>query len=87
MGQPRARHVAGHPDLAFPQHMNTELAPPGWRPLFFDYLYLEFTNALTFGPCDVMPLVNWAKTAMLIQTLISLAILGLVIARAVNVFT
>jgi hypothetical protein len=23
---------------AFPQHMNPELAPMGWRPLFIDYL-------------------------------------------------
>lgn len=81
----RAHHVSGHPDLAFPQHMNPELAPPGWRPLFFDYFHLGFTNALTFGPCDVMPFVNWAKAAMLIQSIISLAILGLVIASATNV--
>jgi hypothetical protein len=34
-----------------------------------------------------MPLVPWAKIAMAVQSVISLAILGLVIARAVNVFT
>src|SRR5512132_3808284 len=34
-----------------------------------------------------MPLVPWAKTAMAVQSMISLAILGLVVARAVNVFT
>jgi hypothetical protein len=33
-----------------------------------------------------MPLVPWAKIAMGVQSLISLGILGLVIARAVNVF-
>ena len=32
-----------------------------------------------------MPIARWAKLAMLVQSLISLAILGLVIARAVNV--
>jgi hypothetical protein len=34
-----------------------------------------------------MPLVPWAKIAMAVQSVISIAILGLVIARAVNVFT
>ena len=81
----RAHDIPVHPDLAFPQHMSPELAPPGWRPLFFDYLYLGFTNAVAFSPTDVMPLVNWAKAAMLIQSLISIATLGLVIASAVNV--
>jgi hypothetical protein len=34
-----------------------------------------------------MPPVPWAKIAMAVQSVISLGILGLVIARAVNVFT
>jgi hypothetical protein len=34
-----------------------------------------------------MPLVPWAKMTMAVQSVISLAILGLVIARAVNVLT
>jgi hypothetical protein len=33
-----------------------------------------------------MPLGPWAKITMAVQALISLVILGLVIARAVNVF-
>ena len=33
-----------------------------------------------------MPLAPWAKIAMALQALISLVILGLVIARAVNIF-
>jgi hypothetical protein len=32
-----------------------------------------------------MPLARWAKLSMALQAVISLAILGLVIARAVNV--
>ena len=83
----RAAARPAHPELAFPQHMNPDLAPPGWRPLFVDYLYLGFTNSLAFSPTDVMPLVPWAKIAMGLQSLISIMILGLVIARAVNVFS
>src|SRR5262245_27683570 len=46
----RAHRLPAHPDLAFPQHMNPNLAPPNWRPVFFDYLYLGFTNATAFSP-------------------------------------
>jgi uncharacterized membrane protein len=82
----RAHREPLYPELAFPQHMNPELAPPGWRPLFFDYLYLGLTASVAFSPTDTMPMVPWAKTAMGVQSLISIAILGLVIARAVNIF-
>jgi len=74
------------PDLAFPQHLNRKIAPPGWRPSFADYLYLGFTDATAFSPTDVMPLARWAKLAMAVQAFASLAIVGLVIARAVNIF-
>jgi hypothetical protein len=83
----RAHHLPVQPDLAFPQQLNPEIAPPDWRPRFIDYLYLAFTNATAFSPTDVMPLVPWAKITMTVQAVISIAILGLVIARAVNVFT
>ena len=82
----RAHEVPRHPDLAFPQHLNPKIGPPGWRPRFVDYVYLSFTNSMAFSPTDVMPLVPWAKLAMAVQAVISLGILGLVIARAVNVF-
>ena len=75
----------GYPHLAFPEQLNPNVAPPGWRPQFFDYLYLGFTNATAFSPTDVMPLARWAKAAMTVQAATSLAILGLVIARAVNI--
>jgi hypothetical protein len=83
----RAHHLPVYPDLAFPQQLNPAIAPTDWRPRFIDYLYLGFTNATAFSPTDVMPLVPWAKITMAAQSVTSIAILGLVIARAVNVFT
>jgi hypothetical protein len=83
----RAHRLPKYPDFAFPQQMNPDIAPPNWRPRFVDYLYLGFTNATAFSPTDAMPLAPWAKIAMTVQSLVSLLILGLVIARAVNVFT
>ena len=83
----RAHFLTQYPDFAFPQQLSPEVAPPDWRPRFVDYLYLGFTNATAFSPTDAMPLAPWAKVAMTIQSILSLAILGLVIARAVNVFS
>jgi hypothetical protein len=83
----RAHHLPAHADFAFPQQLNPRIAPPDWRPRFIDYLYLGFTNATAFSPTDAMPLAPWAKIAMANQAFVSLGILGLVIARAVNVFS
>jgi uncharacterized membrane protein len=82
----RAKGLPDHPDLAFPQQLNPELANPGWRPEFLDYLYVAFTTANAFSPTDTMPMAHWAKVAMASQALISFTIVGLVIARAVNAF-
>jgi hypothetical protein len=83
----RAHRIPEHGDFAFPQQSNPRLAQPSWRPRFIDYLYLGYTNATALSPTDVMPLAPWAKMTMAVQSFISIAILGLVIARAVNVFT
>jgi hypothetical protein len=88
-GGPLARYRGEHqyPDFAFSQQMSPELAPPGWRPQFVDYLILGLTTSMAFSPTDVMPMVLWAKLTMALQSLISLLVFGLVIARAVNVFS
>ena len=83
----RARRKVRYPDLAFPGQLAPDIVPPGWRPVFIDYLYLGFTNALAFSPTDVMPLAHWAKLTMALQSFISVAILSLVVARAVNILT
>lgn len=83
----RLERPRAHPDLSFPQHQNPELAPPGWRPRFGDYLYLGLTNATAFSPTDVLPLASWAKVTMAAQSLISLVVFTLVIATAVNVLS
>jgi uncharacterized membrane protein len=86
-GGPVARSRQPAPvDFAFTQHMSPELAPPGWRPVFLDYLHLGFTNATAFSPTDVMPLTHRAKYTMLVQSTVALALFGLIVARAVNAF-
>lgn len=80
----RAHDVPPTPALAFPQHLSPELNATHWRPRYIDF-YLGFTNATAFSPTDVMPLAPWAKIVMAVQSVVSLLILGLVVARAVNV--
>jgi hypothetical protein len=88
-GGPYARYRGERefPDLAFTQHQNPELAPPDWRPQYADYLVLGLTTNTAFSPTDVLPLSVWAKLMMSLQSLIAVTVLGLVIARAVNVFS
>ena len=88
-GGPLARYRGEreYPDFAFSQQMSPELAPPDWRPQYVDYLILGLTTSTAFSPTDVMPLARWVKLTMAAQSLIALTTLGLVIARAVNVFS
>ena len=88
-GGPLARYRGerDYPDFAFTQQLSPELAPPGWRAQYVDYLILGLTTSTAFSPTDVMPMARWAKLTMALQSLISLTVVGLVIARAVNVFS
>jgi uncharacterized membrane protein len=81
----RCHAVRMYPDFLFPQLQQPGLAPPGWKPSFTDYLYLSFTNALSFASSDVAPLTRWAKLMMMLQSAVSVAAIALVIARAVNI--
>jgi len=81
----RAHATTTYADFQFPQMATPDSAHPDWEPTFVDYLYLSFTNATAFSPTDTVPMTRWAKMLMLAQSLISLATVALVIARAVNV--
>ena len=83
----RFRGEREFPDFAFSQQLSPELAPAGWRPMYVDYFILGITTSTAFSPTDVMPMRAWAKLMMAAQSVISLIVVGLVIARAVNVFS
>jgi uncharacterized membrane protein len=87
-GGPAARLGSTHrrPDFLFPQ-MSTPGSSPGWTPTLVDYLYTSFTNATAFSPTDTMPLTNWAKLLMMLQSFASLLTVALVISRAVNILS
>ena len=49
------------------------------------YLFLAFTTSTALSPTDTPVLARWAKLFMMLQAFISLLILALLAARAVNI--
>jgi hypothetical protein len=56
-----------------------------WSPNFLDYLFLAFNTSTAFSPTDTPALTRWAKVLMMLQSLISLTVIALLAARAVNI--
>ena len=81
----------GEPDFLFPQmsidRSRIKGLPINWKPMFLDYLYLSFTNALAVSPTDTMPLTRIAKMLMLVESLISFFTVALILARSVNILS
>ncbi|GAA2164123.1 hypothetical protein FHX52_2232 [Humibacillus xanthopallidus] len=86
-GGPDVRRVgaARYPDFQFPQTGTEGLAPPHWQPRFPDHLYLAFTNVVAFSPTDTLPLTHRVKGLMAVQSMISLAVLVVVLSRVINI--
>jgi hypothetical protein len=87
-GGPEARvNYAGlRPDWLFPQEgAPTEDVSSGWQPSFVDYLFLGYSTATAFSTTDVMPLTSRAKILMMIESTMSLAMVVVVGARAINI--
>jgi uncharacterized membrane protein len=86
-GGPEARadgYRDRYPDLVFPQQQADQqgLAPATWKPSFYDYVYVSLTSAIAFSPTDAMP---YSKRAKLVESVLSFAILAVIVARAVNI--
>ena len=82
-GGPWKRHLSGHraADFLFPQ----QAAGEHWAPHFFDYLFVAFTGATALSPADTYPLTRLAKVLMMLEAVLSLTVVGILIARAVNI--
>ena len=88
--QREARGVHSDGAFLFPQMTLTPetrraMGEDTWNPGFVDYLFLAFNTSTAFSPTDVPVLSRWAKGLMMIQSLISLATIALLAARAVNI--
>ena len=69
----------------FPQMLVQDDRYASWSPHFMDYLFLAFNTSTAFSPTDTAALSRWAKVGMMLQSLISLTIVALLAARAVNI--
>jgi hypothetical protein len=87
-GGPHSRDLRrSHSEGAFlfPQMTEKGTAARAWKPGFVDYLFLAFNTSTAFSPTDVPVLSRWAKGLMMIQSLISLATIAILAARAINI--
>jgi hypothetical protein len=79
------QHGLTKSSFLFPQMLGRENQDSSWRPNFVDYLFLAFNTSTAFSPTDTAVLSRWAKLGMMLQSLISLTIIALLAARAVNI--
>ena len=90
-GGPHGRDLRiGHPTGAFlfPQMTlrdKGEAEGPAWSPRFIDYLFLAFNTSTAFSPTDTPVLSRWAKVLTMLQSIISLTVVIVLAARAVNI--
>jgi hypothetical protein len=90
-GGPHGRALLGGREAGaflFPQ---MSMSHPGkskgerWSPNFIDYLFLAFNTSTAFSPTDSPVLSRWAKVLTMIQASISLTVVVILAARAVNI--
>jgi hypothetical protein len=74
-----------HSAFLFPQMLDQQKREKSWMPHFVDYLFVAFNTSTAFSPTDTAVLARSAKLATMLQALISLAIVVLLAARAVNI--
>jgi len=84
----RQAHTDGaflFPQMTLSPEARREMNEHEWSPNFFDYLYIAFNTSTAFSPTDTPVLARWGKVLMMLQSVISLTVLALLAARAVNI--
>lgn len=82
----RAGHTVGA--FLFPEMLRAGIsasADDRWSPTFLDYLFLAFNTNTAFSPTDTAVVAHWAKLLMMLQSVLSLTILVVLAARAINI--
>lgn len=81
----RFHGTSSRPAFIFPEMQHREVVGEAWYPQFHDYLAFSFATAMAFSPTDVSAVRPWAKMLCTVESVVSLALAALVIARAVNI--
>ena len=71
--------------MTMPPEATVKSRQHAWSPNFVDYLFIAFNTSTAFSPTDVPVLARWGKALMMLQSMISLTVLVLLAARAVNI--
>jgi uncharacterized membrane protein len=75
-------HLIGEREFAFPQR-DPQLKQQPMN--FLDYVFLSFTTATAFSPTDTPPLSTRVRMLMMFESIISLLVIAVVAARAINI--
>lgn len=73
------------PQMAMDKEAKLAAGEHEWEPHFVDYLFLAFNTSTALSPTDTAVLSRWAKCLMMLQALISLLVIAMLAARAVNI--
>jgi len=73
--------------LCFYQPSKLPKSIVNWEPGFVDYLFLAFNTSTAFSPTDTPVITRWAKFMCMMQSLISLTIVIMLAARAINILS
>lgn len=85
-GGPARRHHDRHcsKDFLFPQMASSDPELQQWTPRFVDYVFLAFNTSTALSPTDTQVLSRRAKVLMMAQASISLVVIVVLAARAIN---
>jgi len=72
------------PAFVFPEMTMPERVGKDWYPQFVDYLALSFNTATAFSPTDISAIKGWAKMLLMLESIASLLLATLVLAKAIN---
>ena len=72
------------PQMTMSSHQLAECGQATWSPNFVDYVFLAFNASTALSPADTAVLSRWAKLLMMIQAIISLTVIAVLAARAIN---
>jgi hypothetical protein len=89
-GGPSKRHARSgnsSPAFLFPQMtLDDRFDAASWFPTFIDYVFLAFNTSMAFSPTDSPVLSRGAKVLTMTQAVISVTVIVVLAARAVNIF-